>query len=512
MGRFVGSSINKGSGGGGGGSGTIVQTDTFTRATGITTDSNNNVTSITVGDEGNKYTGIKYNAVGLITAYNETISDNTKGFALQYDSQNLVTSITEVAEWTYVNVTPASGTINEGTTVAINVDTNSADGTFYWDTDSDADITTNSGSFAVSGGTGTFNITTENDLTTEGAETLSIRVYSDSVGGTLVGTGSVTINDTSAGAAGNQEYTIPGSYTWTIPAGVTQARAIVIGGGGAGGQYGGGGGGGASLKFYNNLTPGGTVAITVGAGGQRSSNATGNDGTSSSFAGPGQTISGGGGNGGHGNNQGSSSNYVAGGSGSGGAINGDGGGGYPYHSSGWGLANDKGPNADGTNGAGGGGGGGNDNGTGMRGGDGSYYAGGGGGGGADNGQGGIGGDGGASVIPTFVANARAFGGGGGGTDGSNNGVYGGAGGSVGGGNGMGYGDGSNNNTGGDGGGPTNNRGEKGVGNGQNAGGGGGGAFGGGGGGAGHSDSNNVAGAGGGGLVFINWGAGVTEAY
>ena len=472
--------------GGGGGSGFIIQTNPFTRATGIGTDANNNVTSVTLGEH--KYQGIMYNSVGLITAYNEIIDDNEKGFSLTYNASNLVTNINEVTPWVYYTVSPASSSVDEGATVAVNVTTNGTDGTFYWDTDSDDDITTNSGSFSISGGTGSFNITTEADTTTEGAETLAIRIYSGSVGGTLIGTGSVTINDTSVGAAGNQEYPVPGSYTWTIPSGVTQARVVVIGGGGAGGQYGGGGGGGASLKFYNNLTPGQTVSVTVGAGGQRSSNSTGNNGTSSSFAGPGQTITATGGTGGHGNSQGSSSNYVAGGSGSGGAINGNGGGGYPYHSSGWGLANDKGPQADGTDGAGGGGGG-----------------------GYDNGSGGVGGDGGASVIPTYASNSQAFGGGGGGTDGNN--ASGGVGGSVDGQEGQGQNTGtSNNNTGGDGGGPSNNRGEKGIGNGQNAGGGGGGAFGGGGGGAGHSDPNGVAGAGGGGLVFINWGPGVTEAY
>ena len=311
--------------GGGGGSGFIIQTNPFTRATGIGTDANNNVTSVTLGEH--KYQGIMYNSVGLITAYNEIIDDNEKGFSLTYNASNLVTNINEVTPWVYYTVSPASSSVDEGATVAVNVTTNGTDGTFYWDTDSDDDITTNSGSFSISGGTGSFNITTEADTTTEGAETLAIRIYSGSVGGTLIGTGSVTINDTSVGAAGNQEYPVPGSYTWTIPSGVTQARVVVIGGGGAGGQYGGGGGGGASLKFYNNLTPGQTVSVTVGAGGQRSSNSTGNNGTSSSFAGPGQTITATGGTGGHGNSQGSSSNYVAGGSGSGGAINGNGGGG-----------------------------------------------------------------------------------------------------------------------------------------------------------------------------------------
>ena len=91
MGRYVGSSINKGSGGGGGGSGKIVGTNPFTRATGITTDGNNNVTSVTLGPH--KYQGMQYNAVGLLTAYNEIVNDNEKGWSLTYDASNLVTNI-----------------------------------------------------------------------------------------------------------------------------------------------------------------------------------------------------------------------------------------------------------------------------------------------------------------------------------------------------------------------------------------------------------------------------------
>ena len=91
MGRFVGLSINKGKGGGGG---TIVGTDSFTRATGITTNASNNVTTVTLGD--NVYSNISYNAANLITSYTETIGGVDKNWQLAYDSQNLVTSITEV--------------------------------------------------------------------------------------------------------------------------------------------------------------------------------------------------------------------------------------------------------------------------------------------------------------------------------------------------------------------------------------------------------------------------------
>lgn len=64
------------------------------------------------------------------------------------------------------------------------------------------------------------------------------------------------------------------SGTWNIPSGVTKAKIKVIGGGGGGGAAaninfggGGGGGGGVSEKIITGLTPGGTVAVTVGSGG-----------------------------------------------------------------------------------------------------------------------------------------------------------------------------------------------------------------------------------------------------
>lgn len=76
---------------------------------------------------------------------------------------------------------------------------------------------------------------------------------------------------------GFMEYETPGSYTFTVPAGVTIISVTACGGGGGGGNYnydsgsykaGGGGGGGAAVvgrKFV--VTPGQALAITVGAGG-----------------------------------------------------------------------------------------------------------------------------------------------------------------------------------------------------------------------------------------------------
>ena len=91
MARFLGSSSSKG---GGTPSITVVPTTPYTRASGITTDANNNVTSITLGDV--VYSSVLYNAVGLITSYTENIGGVSKKYALSYDNSYKVTSIAEV--------------------------------------------------------------------------------------------------------------------------------------------------------------------------------------------------------------------------------------------------------------------------------------------------------------------------------------------------------------------------------------------------------------------------------
>ena len=62
-----------------------------------------------------------------------------------------------------------------------------------------------------------------------------------------------------------------GSCTWSVPAGVTNVRALVIGGGGGGGKstnVGGSGGGGAgAMVVHSNFAISGTITVVVGAGG-----------------------------------------------------------------------------------------------------------------------------------------------------------------------------------------------------------------------------------------------------
>lgn len=83
------------------------------------------------------------------------------------------------------------------------------------------------------------------------------------------------------------------SGTFSVPAGVTDVVVEVWGGGGGGAgpntssvmANGGGGAGGYAMKRVTGLIPGGTVAVTVGAGGTAQSgvNVAGNNGGSSSF-------------------------------------------------------------------------------------------------------------------------------------------------------------------------------------------------------------------------------------
>jgi hypothetical protein len=87
-----------------------------------------------------------------------------------------------------------------------------------------------------------------------------VQTVNDSTGVTVTKVGSdCVISFTSTGI----------NYSWTVPAGVTAVRALLVAGGGAGaGGLGGGGGAGEMLETSAfDLTPGANISITVGAGG-----------------------------------------------------------------------------------------------------------------------------------------------------------------------------------------------------------------------------------------------------
>jgi len=88
------------------------------------------------------------------------------------------------------------------------------------------------------------------------------------------------------------------SGTFTIPSGVTAIKITVVGGGGAGGSgsttssiaTGGGGGGGTAISYLTSLTPGNTLAVTIGGGGSGASTGNAGSGGTSSVASGTQTI------------------------------------------------------------------------------------------------------------------------------------------------------------------------------------------------------------------------------
>lgn len=225
-------------------------------------------------------------------------------------------------------------------------------------------------------------------------------------------------------AVPQNEFTVPGTYIWTAPVGVTTVSAVAIGGGG--GQTtthfaGGHGGGGGGLGWKNNITvvPGQQYTVVVGAGGgvdtQGGISYFVNTSTVAGRGGNGRTggtfVGDGGGNGGAGGLSTESFYDVGGGGGAGG-----------YAGAGGAGGNGGTTSFSGSAGSGGAGGGGAGN---------KFYGGGGGGGVGIYGQG-VSGLGGTTGDPRFstsygTAGSDGTNGGGGGFDGTGGGggLYGG---------------------------------------------------------------------------------------
>jgi hypothetical protein len=120
------------------------------------------------------------------------------------------TSLTPIDPPTYA-ATPAANSINEGSSLTINIaTTNVPDATtLYWTATSASDFTNSSGSVTITNNSGSFNVSPIADATTEGVETFTISIRTDSIGGTIVATtDNITINDTSISPAFIADYTI----------------------------------------------------------------------------------------------------------------------------------------------------------------------------------------------------------------------------------------------------------------------------------------------------------------
>lgn len=152
---------------------------------------------------------------------------------------------------------------------------------------------------------------------------------------------------------GESTYAVPGSYSWTCPAGVTSVSVVCVGGGGSDG------GGGGALAYKNNLavTPGTSYTVVVGAGGMASPGVATQQGsgaggqsyfkdTSTCYAGGGAK-----GNGGYGTTSGGTWTGDGGGNGGSGQYGGGGAGGYGGN--GANATEYGGPGLNGSNGSGG---------------------------------------------------------------------------------------------------------------------------------------------------------------
>lgn len=115
------------------------------------------------------------------------------------------------------------------------------------------------------------------------------------------------VNAEGVDAVGQENYTTPGNFSFVVPTGVTSLNALCIGGGGGGGGSNGvsgpgsSGGGGGGLGWGNEIavTPGETLSITVGAGGNAgTSSANGQAGGTSTISRGGTVLLSAGGGGG----------------------------------------------------------------------------------------------------------------------------------------------------------------------------------------------------------------------
>jgi len=362
-------------------------------------------------------TAVQANSTSLITATSATTNrtaTRTINFSIQPD----------VVTWS----SPSAGqsfSYTEGNSVNISLSASSAAG--------------KSISYSASGlpsGLSISGSSITGTLTTFGSFSVTLTATAATTGKTATRSISFSV----ASAAVDAVFTTAGTYSWTVPAGVTSINALAIGGGGSSGYSNGNAGGGGGLSYTNaiSVTPGETITVTVGgpgAYGSSTTRATRTGGNSSVSRGATVLVTAGGGGGSFGFETGTNS-PSSGGTGTGGNGGSGAEGNSNYAGGGGGAGGYSGKGGNGVylsvdavlvaeTGAGGGGGGGGA----------TNRAGGGGGGVGLYGQG-ANGIGGSSLRPGTAsdpgANARGRGGsggsdGGGQVDRGNGGLYGGGG-------------------------------------------------------------------------------------
>ena len=206
------------------------------------------------------------------------------------------------------SVTPSAYSVDEGNSISFRVFAQyvpTGSTTFYWAVEptnaSNIDFASNTiptGTISISKNSGTATgITLLSDLTTEPTpESFVIAVYTDpnrTLSSRVGISSSIVINDTSQTPPGQQEFTVPGTYTFVAPYGFESVSVVAVGGGGCGGSTGGGGG---ALSWGNVTTTGGqSYTVVVGQAGESNTSIGASGGFSSfSLAGSNLILAGGG--------------------------------------------------------------------------------------------------------------------------------------------------------------------------------------------------------------------------
>jgi hypothetical protein len=166
------------------------------------------ITSYTGNANGISYATVSQAGSGniIISGLSSNITYSFNAVATSSQGNSIPSSSVTASTWG-ATVTPAASSINEGSTLTINVaTTNIPNGTtLYWITNnittSNVDFVSSvvSGSFTVTANTGSFTVSpAAGGGVAEGAETFSVSIKSSNTGGTTMVTSSaITINDTS---------------------------------------------------------------------------------------------------------------------------------------------------------------------------------------------------------------------------------------------------------------------------------------------------------------------------
>jgi hypothetical protein len=264
-----------------------------------TTGTNVNASDFTDSSVSGSFTINNNTATITRTLRNDATTEGAENFQLQIRISSISGTIVATSSIVTINdtsltptyaITPNITSVDEGSSVTFTVTTtNVPNGTIlYWSTTgtiSSLDFTdsTLTGTVTINSNTGSIVRSILNDNFTEGTESFSIRIRTDSQSGTIVATSStVTINDTSRSPP--QQIVFTSSSNWVVPTGVTSVSIFCVSGGGGGrvepSSSARRGGGGSATGYRNNIpvTPGETLTIQVGGGGAGALSAVGGTG------------------------------------------------------------------------------------------------------------------------------------------------------------------------------------------------------------------------------------------